>query len=179
MCIAGKGVTRGYMNVPGLTAERYPDNPYEPGQRLLKTGDIARWQPDGNIEFSARSDFQVKIRGFRIEMGEIEQYLLGHEEIKECVVTANDSTSGDKYLCAYIATRREPGVTELREYLSTALPEYMIPAYFVHLDRLPLSPNGKINRKALPTPEVSTAAQEYIPPAVKSKENWWKFGLKP
>jgi len=162
--IAGAGVTRGYMNSPTLTSEKYSKNPYKPGQRLLKTGDIAKWLPDGNLEFASRKDFQVKIRGFRIELGEIEYHLLNHRAIKECLVLANENNNGEKYICAYLVGDHELEVSELREHLSRRLPDYMVPAYFVFIDHLPLSPNGKIDRKALPEPEISTTTATYIAP---------------
>ena len=164
MCIAGAGTTRGYMNKPDLTVEKFVENPFVPGQEMLKTGDLAKWLPDGNIVFGGRRDFQVKIRGFRIELGEIEQELLKHEAIREVVVTAGKDDSGDNYLCAYLVSRREIGISELREYLSASLSDYMIPPYFVFLDHLPLTASGKVDRKQLPPPEVSLKTDEYVAP---------------
>ncbi|MDP4147651.1 MAG: amino acid adenylation domain-containing protein, partial [Bacillota bacterium] len=152
LCISGEGLARGYLNRPELIAEKFVSNPYESGERMYKTGDLARWLPDGNIEFIGRIDHQIKIRGFRIELGEIESQLLKHEDIKEAVVIDREDKEGNKYLCAYVVSDKEITVTELREHLSKELPDYMIPAYFMQLENIPLTPNGKIDRKALPEP---------------------------
>jgi amino acid adenylation domain-containing protein len=172
LCIGGAGVARGYLNNPELTAEKFLNKsfsggpggrffkkaPLAAGGKLYKTGDLARWLPDGNIEFSGRIDSQVKIRGFRIELGEIESQLLNHEKVKKAVVLAKEYENDDKFLCAYIVgdadNDDELEISELREYLSRTLPEYMIPGYFVQLGSIPLTPHGKIDRKALPEPEV-------------------------
>lgn len=152
LCIAGAGVARGYLNREQLSAEKFVENPFEQGTRMYRTGDLAKWLPDGNIEFLGRMDHQIKIRGYRIELGEIENRLLSHEEIKEAVVIAKDEEDGSRYLCAYLTSEREMTVPELREYMGKALPEYMIPSCFVQLDKMPVNPNGKIDRKALPEP---------------------------
>ncbi|MDP4147247.1 MAG: condensation domain-containing protein, partial [Bacillota bacterium] len=146
-------------------------NPYEPGERMYKTGDLARWLPDGNIEYIGRIDHQVKIRGFRIELGEIESKLLNHEEVREAVVVDRKDKEGNKYLCAYVVSNKEKTVTELREHLSKDLPDYMIPAYFIQLENIPLTPNGKIDRKALPEPEgdINTGV-EYAAPRNEAEE---------
>jgi bacitracin synthase 3 len=142
---------------------------------IYKTGDLARWLPDGNIEFSGRIDQQVKLRGFRVEPGEIEVRLLSHEEVRDAVVTVREGKDGDRYLCAYITTgNREFGAggdisTEMREYLAQMLPDYMIPTYFVRLDNMPLTSNGKVDRKALPVPEV-TASRDYAAPANETEK---------
>ncbi|MDT3428889.1 amino acid adenylation domain-containing protein, partial [Paenibacillus forsythiae] len=153
LCIAGDGLARGYLNRPELTAEKFVDNPFVPGERMYRTGDLARWLPDGNIEYMGRIDHQVKIRGYRIELGEIEAQLANVESVREAVVIAREAEDGQKHLCAYFAADRELTGSELREALSQSLPGYMIPAYFVQLERMPLTPNGKIDRKALPAPE--------------------------
>jgi len=153
LCISGDGLARGYLNKPELTAEKFIENPYKSGERIYKTGDLARWLPDGNVEFLGRIDHQVKIRGFRIELGEIEAQLLKKEKIKESVVIAREDEEGNKYICAYIVGTVNFTVKELREYLLKELPEYMIPSYFVQLEAMPLTPNGKIDRKRLPKPE--------------------------
>jgi fengycin family lipopeptide synthetase D len=181
LMIAGESVARGYLNDPGLTADRFIAHEFNqkflgvqgpffkkgPGRRRqYKTGDLGRWLVDGNIEFLGRMDFQVKVRGFRIELGEIENRLLAHEKIKEAVVIAREDNN-DKSLCAYLAAK--PGETEpidqpgLREYLANRLPDYMVPSYFVQLDRIPLTPNGKVDRKALPRPGIN-AGENYIAP---------------
>jgi amino acid adenylation domain-containing protein len=148
--IGGVGLARGYLNRPELTQEKFIPNPFsnEPRSRLYKTGDLARFLPDGNIEYLGRIDNQVKIRGFRIELGEIETALAQHDAIREAVVVIHKDQSGDKRLVAYITpTGTTP--SELRQFLKTHLPDYMIPSHFVMLEVLPLTPNGKIDRRAL------------------------------
>ncbi|MCK4259140.1 MAG: thioester reductase domain-containing protein [Halanaerobiales bacterium] len=132
---------------------------------MYRTGDLARWLPDGNIEFLGRIDYQVKIRGFRIELGEIENCLLSHDQIREVAVIDRTDASGNKYLCAYIVSERELEMTGFKEYLGRELPDYMIPAFFVALEKLPLTANGKVNRKALPEPESNLRkAVDYVAP---------------
>ncbi|MGB7604143.1 MAG: amino acid adenylation domain-containing protein, partial [Lutisporaceae bacterium] len=126
LCIAGDGLARGYLNRPELTADKFVDNPFEQESRMYRTGDLARWLPDGNIEFLGRVDHQVKIRGYRIELGEIENKLLGYDAIKQVVVVAKGEV-GDKYLCAYIAVKKELTAKEIRKHLAKDLPDYMIP----------------------------------------------------
>jgi len=155
LCIGGEGLARGYFKRPELTAEKFVPNPFEPGTRMYKTGDLARWLPDGNIEFIGRLDNQVKIRGFRIELGEIESRLLSHAGIKEAVVAAREEESEGKYLCAYLVGDKELTAGEVREHLSKVLPDYMVPSYFIQLPKMPLTPNGKIDRLALPEPDGS------------------------
>jgi amino acid adenylation domain-containing protein/non-ribosomal peptide synthase protein (TIGR01720 family) len=150
--VGGDGVARGYLNRTELTKEKFVLNPFVENDRLYRTGDLARWLPNGNIEFLDRIDSQVKLRGFRIELGEIESQLLNHEEIREAVVISKEYEDGEKYLCAYIVSDHDFGISEMREYLSRELPDYMIPQYFVKLKELPLTSNGKINRKELPEP---------------------------
>ena len=143
------------MRRDGLTRERFIDSPFESHARLYRTGDLARWLPDGTLECLGRVDNQVKIRGFRIELGEIEAVLSRHEAIAQGVVAPRDSGSGDKILVAYFEARQgsSPDVTDLRNYLKKDLPDYMIPSAFVRMEKLPLTANGKIDRKALPSPE--------------------------
>ncbi|HEY7350648.1 MAG TPA: amino acid adenylation domain-containing protein [Ktedonobacterales bacterium] len=155
--IGGDGLARGYLNRPELTAERFIPNPFsqEPGARLYKTGDLARYHPDGNLEYIGRADFQVKIRGFRIEPGEIESILSQHPQVREAVVVAREDTPGEKRLVAYLvpAAGQSPTSSALRGFLKEHLPEHMIPSAFVMLEYVPLTPNGKLNRRALPAPE--------------------------
>jgi amino acid adenylation domain-containing protein len=153
--IGGDGLARGYLNQPDLTAETFIPDPFrsEPGARMYKTGDLARYRPDGNVEFLGRADHQVKIRGFRIELREIEAALGQHPAVREAVVMAREDTPGEKRLVAYVVA--ESTADELRRFLNDKLPEYMVPAVFVLLDTLPLLSNGKINRRALPAPERS------------------------
>jgi len=163
--IGGIGLARGYLNRPELTAERFiPDVVgNRTGARLYKTGDLSRYLPTGEIQYLGRIDHQVKIRGFRIELGEIGAVLAKHPGIKQCVVTAREDRPGEKMLVAYFEAQGDapPATNELRDYLKNELPEYMVPAAFVGMNRLPLSPNGKIDTKALPAPEQrSSEGQE-------------------
>ncbi|HEX8150236.1 MAG TPA: amino acid adenylation domain-containing protein [Pyrinomonadaceae bacterium] len=156
--LGGVQLARGYHRRPDMTAEKFIPDPYsdEPGARIYSTGDLARYLPDGNVEFLGRVDHQVKIRGFRIELGEVESALAAHEGVRECVVLAReDGAAGEKRLVAYVvaAESQAPSVAELRGFLAGRVPEYMIPAAFVALDSLPLTPNGKLDRKALPAPD--------------------------
>ncbi len=152
----GDGLAKGYLKQPGLTAERFIPNPFRSGTYLYKTGDLARYLSDGNIEFLGRIDTQVKIRGYRVELGEIESAILQHPEARECAVTARADTDGQKRLTAYVVPERSlaPATSEWQEFLRQRLPEYMVPSAFVVLPGLPLSPNGKVDRKALPIPET-------------------------
>ncbi|MGB3531924.1 MAG: amino acid adenylation domain-containing protein [Microcoleaceae cyanobacterium] len=158
--IGGVQLARGYLYRPELTAERFINNPFVNdfnSKFLYKTGDLARYLPDGNIEYLGRLDNQVKIRGNRIELGEIESVLNSHNAIDESIVLAKEYTPGDKRLVAYLLTQeKQPSITEIREFLNTQLPDYMIPSAYVFLSELPLTPNGKVNRKALPEPDFST-----------------------
>ncbi|MGW1374181.1 amino acid adenylation domain-containing protein [Streptomyces sp. NPDC002446] len=155
--IGGRNLARGYLGRPELTAERFIDNPFAgetPGERLYRTGDLARVRHDGAIEFLGRLDHQVKLRGFRIELGEIEAALTDHALVREAVVVARELQAGDVRLVAYVTPRGEgaPGSGELIGHLKERLPDYMVPAAFEVLDSLPLSPSGKVDRKALPEP---------------------------
>jgi len=167
--IGGKGVVRGYLNRSELTAERFMPDQFgsEPGVRLYRTGDSARYLPDGNIEFLGRVDHQVKIRGFRIELGEIEAALLRRQSISECVVLARGDE--EKRLIAYLVSRdgQRVDLSELREYLKQSLPEYMAPSLYVWLEKMPLTSNGKIDRMALPEAKEAGIARkrEYVAPS--------------
>jgi amino acid adenylation domain-containing protein len=162
--VGGAGVARGYLGRPALTAERFVPDPFAgtPGARLYRSGDLARRRPDGDLEYLGRIDHQVKIRGFRIELGEIEAALLTHPELLEAVVMARQDATGDKRLVAYFTYRGTsvPELGELRAHLRASLPEYMVPAAFVALQRMPLTPSGKIDRRALPDPEDVRAEAE-------------------
>ncbi|MDQ1350672.1 MAG: hypothetical protein QG657_974 [Acidobacteriota bacterium] len=153
LCISGVGLARGYLNRPELTAEKFIDLHHSSfithHSKFYRTGDLARWLPDGNIEFLGRIDHQVKIRGFRIELGEIETQLLKHEDIKGAVVLFKESAGAVPSLFAYIATEKEFNIPQLREYLAGVLPDYMIPAHFMQVEKIPLTLNGKVDRKAL------------------------------
>ncbi|BAY07129.1 MupA/Atu3671 family FMN-dependent luciferase-like monooxygenase [Calothrix sp. NIES-2098] len=156
LLIGGKGVTRGYLNRPELTQERFIPNPFNnnPEDRLYRTGDLVRYRMDGNLEFLGRIDFQVKVRGYRIELGEIETILSRHEAVREAVIVVREDVPGDKRLVAYILPQpgNQPAHATLREYLLSQLPEYMVPSNFVVLEAFPLTPNNKVDRKALPAP---------------------------
>jgi acyl-CoA synthetase (AMP-forming)/AMP-acid ligase II/aryl carrier-like protein len=154
--IGGAGVARGYLSRPALTAARFVPDPFggAPGARLYRTGDLGRWRTDGTLEFLGRNDFQVKVRGFRIELGEIEARLAEYPGVRETVVLAREDTPGDQRLVAYIAGAGEALDAErLRAHLSARLPEALVPAAYVRLEAFPLTPNGKVNRRALPAPE--------------------------
>jgi len=174
--IGGIGLARGYLNRPELTTEKFIFHPFssEVGARLYKTGDLARFLPDGNIEFLGRIDYQVKIRGFRIELGEIEAILGQHPSLTQTLVIAREDVPGDKQLVAYIVANPEqiPSQVELRRFLQGRLPEYMVPASFVFLDTLPLNPNGKIDRHALPAPHTSDLglSTNFVPPQNATEE---------
>lgn len=172
--IGGVGLGRGYLRRPGLTASKFIPNPFsrEPGARLYKTGDLARYRPDGTIEYLGRLDFQVKVRGFRIELGEIETALLAHPGLRESLVLARDEEGQHKRLVAYLVPEADPPtVTDLRRFLLDRLPDHMVPATYVFLEAMPLSPNGKVNRKALPEPEQTRPQLNttFVPPATESE----------
>lgn len=149
LCISGKGLARGYVNNSSLTKEKFVPNPFTNGERIYKSGDLARWLPDGNIEFLGRIDSQVKIRGFRIELGEIESQILKYEKVKEVVTVVQETGKEDKSIYAYIVSDEKLQIQYLKEFLLKTLPSYMIPAYFVQLEKVPLNANGKIDKKAL------------------------------
>ena len=174
--IGGDGLTRGYLNRPDLTAEKMVPSPFDEkgSARLYRTGDLARFRPDGNIEFMSRIDHQVKVRGHRIELGEIEVALGQHAAVDVCVVMAREDVPGDNRLVAYIVpatTMPAPTVSELRNFLSDRLPDYMIPSNLVVLEAFPLTPNGKIDRRALPTPdgERPTLEAPFVAPRNESR----------
>lgn len=150
LCVAGAGLAKGYLNKEALTSEKFIVNPFDKdSNRLYKTGDLVRWIADGDIEFIGRVDEQVKIRGFRIELGEIEKQLLSLNDIKETIVLVQKDKDDTKFLVQYYTSDRKVSSGEIRAYLSEHMPDYMIPSYFVQVDAMPLTPNGKINRKAL------------------------------
>jgi amino acid adenylation domain-containing protein len=178
--IGGAGLARGYLNLAALTAERFICDPYSsvPGQRLYKTSDHARYLPDGKLEFLGRVDNQVKIRGFRIELGEIESVLRQHPSVRDCVVVARDAT-----VVAYVLTTAGSTFTPttLREFLSEKLPGYMLPAAIVELDQWPLTPNGKVDRLALPAPDYRERSEDSFTPGSPLEElltDIWRQVLK-
>lgn len=160
--IGGRGLARGYLNRPELTAEKFISNPFSrrPGERLYKTGDLARYLPDGRIDFLGRLDHQVKVRGYRIELGEIEAALRRHSAIAEAVAITKKTSSGDTQLLAYVVPRLGQSVTvaELRDFITQYIPEYMIPSAMITLEYLPMTPNGKLDRHALPMPDAERLA---------------------
>ena len=172
--IGGEGLARGYLNRAELTAEKFIPNPCSdtPGARLYKTGDLAKYLPDGNLEFLARVDQQVKLRGFRIEPGEVEAVLSQHDDVHESVVIVREDNPGDKRLVAYFTTEdgADLKLNDLRNYLQERLPDYMIPSFFVPLDKLPLSASNKVDRRALPAPDLSELADEYVAPRTPTEE---------
>ncbi|CCF15397.1 tyrocidine synthase 3 [Brevibacillus laterosporus GI-9] len=171
LCIAGDGLARGYINNPQLTDQKFIENPFVTGDRMYKTGDTARWLDDGTIDFIGRIDHQVKIRGFRIELGEVENQLLAHEAVSEAIVVDKIDSSGVTYLCSYIVLHEGVNIREIRDYLSANVPDYMIPSHFVKLDRMPLTQNGKIDRKILPEPDGSLmTGAEYEAPRNEVEE---------
>ncbi|MEC0696474.1 surfactin non-ribosomal peptide synthetase SrfAA [Bacillus atrophaeus] len=171
LCVSGEGLVQGYYNRPELTEEKFVPHPFKDGERMYKTGDLARWLPNGDIEFIGRIDHQVKIRGQRIELGEIEHQLQSHDRVQESIVLAVDQGAGDKLLCAYFVGQGEISSQELREHTAKDLPAYMIPAVFIQMDELPLTGNGKIDRRALPVPDVNVSAGvSYVAPRNETEQ---------
>ncbi|MGV3723879.1 MAG: non-ribosomal peptide synthetase, partial [Actinomycetota bacterium] len=162
LCLAGTGLARGYLDRPELTTQRFPPCPFSalPGDRMYRTGDLARWQPNGQLEYLGRLDHQVKIRGYRIELGEIEAAIRRQPGIRDCVVAARDAGDGDRLLVAYLVseTGTVPEPPALREALASSLPAYMVPSAFVVISAVPLTPNGKVDRNALPAPAAPAPA---------------------
>jgi putative pyridoxal-dependent aspartate 1-decarboxylase len=184
--IGGAGLARGYLNRPELTAEKFIANPFydasisNSSEYLYKTGDLGRWLPDGNLEFLGRRDHQIKIRGYRVELGEIENVLSSFDIVKEVAVLMRESEHGDKRLVAYVVVQQIDDITNtevesmnvvdaLRQYVREMLPDYMAPSMFVLLDRLPFTPNGKVDRKALPEPDVTHYQEEYFAPETETE----------
>ncbi len=176
ICVAGAGLARGYLKRPELTSTKFVPHPFsdQPDARLYRSGDLARYLEDGDIEYIGRIDNQIKIRGFRIELGEIETLLAKHPDIRECLVTTAKDTRGDAIIAAYFVPEKGREITshQLRDYLREKLPEYMVPSAFVMLDAFPLTPNGKIDRKALPDPSLHRLdlQREYVAPKTPTEE---------
>ena len=167
--ISGEGLALGYINRPELTFEKFINGNKYNTSTLYRTNDLARWLTNGNIEFLGRKDDQVKIRGFRIELGEIEQRLLEHQEVKEAVAISKKNEGGDNFLCAYVVCVGEISTAELREYLLNHLPDYMVPTFIMKVDSIPLTPNGKVNKRALPEPVIETEVQ-YVAPRNETEQ---------
>ncbi|MEH2220998.1 MAG: amino acid adenylation domain-containing protein [Nostoc sp.] len=170
--IGGVGLTKGYFNRPELTQEKFISNPFN-NSKLYKTGDLARYLPDGNIEYLGRIDNQVKIRGFRIELGEVEAVLSQHSDVQASCVIAREDTPGDKRLVAYVVAHQNstPTTSKLRQFLKAKLPEYMVPNAFVILESLPITPSGKLDRRALPVPDLySDCTDKYVAPRTPIEE---------
>ena len=186
--IGGAGVARGYLNRPELSAQRFLRDPFaaDESARMYKSGDLGRWRADGNIEYLGRNDFQVKVRGFRIELGEIEARLREYPGVQEAVVLAREDSPGEKRLVAYYTQTNSAEqadstqwAAELRAYLGGSLPEYMVPAAYVRLESLPLTANGKLDRKALPAPETDALRQTGMKSRMaRSSGNWHNYGPK-
>lgn len=183
--VGGEGVARGYLNKDEMTREKFADSPFVAGERIYKTGDLVRMLPDGNLEFVGRKDHQVKIRGYRMELGEIEAQIHTHEQVTEALVVAFEESPGQKALCAYIVAEEGMTASAMREYLSSHLPEFMVPAYFMFLERMPLTINGKIDRAKLPQPEkqerISTEYQAPVTDTEKKLAAIWEelLGISP
>ncbi|MGZ4032873.1 MAG: non-ribosomal peptide synthetase, partial [Tumebacillaceae bacterium] len=172
--IGGVQVARGYHNRPELTAEKFIPNPFAPGERLYKTGDLARFLADGNIQYLGRLDHQVKIRGQRVELGEIEEVLMQQTGVWDAVAVVREDVPGDQRLVAYLVVQEAEAfdVNELRGFLKKRLPDYMVPAHYMLLEQLPLTPNGKVDRKALPAPDGASLAtsREYVAPTTPTEQ---------
>lgn len=183
ICASGAGLARGYVNNKELTEERFIDNPFVSGQKLYLTGDLGRWTADGNIEIFGRKDQQVKIRGYRIELGEIEAALVRHQSVKEVAVNSVEEENGSRALAAYLVSNEPIEVSELRGYLEGQLPQHMIPSYFILLEQIPLTSNGKIDRKALPWPNntLRVTTSSFVAPRNEKEQilaDVWKNVLK-
>jgi amino acid adenylation domain-containing protein len=168
LCVGGKGVCRGYLYRDSLTKEKFVENPFRKGEKLYRSGDLARLLENGDLEYLGRIDEQVKIRGYRIELQEIETQLQAHQSIKKSVVIAREDLAGGKYLAAYFVSHQDIPGSALREYLAKVLPDYMIPAYFIQIPQVPLTANGKLDKKALPEP--GDVEEEYIAPGNQIEE---------
>ncbi|WP_161513159.1 non-ribosomal peptide synthetase [Bacillus sp. AIIW2] len=170
LCVGGDGLARGYFGRPELTKEKFVPNPFTPGERMYRTGDLARWLKDGTIDYIGRMDDQVKIRGYRIELGEIEAALRQIDGVKEAAVIVRTGPSGHKELLAYMSLQAEMNIEKVRSLLSQQLPGFMIPAHLVELAALPLTQNGKLDRRALPEPETTAINTAYAPPRNQLEE---------
>ncbi|MGG3994474.1 non-ribosomal peptide synthetase, partial [Bacillus paralicheniformis] len=170
LCIAGRGLARGYLNKPEETAKRFTEDPFVPGERMYRTGDAVKWLEDGRLEYIGRIDQQVKIRGFRIELSEIEVQLARLSEVQEAVVTDIEDAYGNKALCGYVVANEQLDTESLAWKLAQTLPDYMVPSFWVQLDELPVTANGKVDRRALPQPDVEAQTAEYKAPLTETEQ---------
>ena len=175
LCIAGDGVGSGYINRPDLTKEKFIDNPFGEG-KLYKTGDLVYWREDGNIAYIGRNDFQIKIRGLRVELGEIEKIVCSIEGISQAIIVVRKNNEGRPFICAFY-TGKEVDAKDIRNYIGKKLPKYMLPHIFTHLDEMPLTSSGKINRKALPEIDLENIANdtEYVAPQTQIQKELCKL----
>ena len=169
--LAGAGLARGYLNRPELTLEKFVSDPFFPGQKMYRTGDRAKWLPDGNIDFLGRMDFQVKIRGFRIELEEIEARIAALPHVTQAVVDVREDTTGSPFLCAWVETSKEISIPDILGSLKTDLPDYMVPAVITAIDTIPMNSAGKVDRRALPEPDLESQRQaDYEPPETETEK---------
>jgi len=154
LCISGVGLARGYLNNPAFTSEKFVDNPSNPGERIYRTGDVARWLPDGNVEYLGREDHQVKIRGLRIELGEIENTIREYAGVTDCVAVVKKYSENVILIVAYVVGNSKFNLEELKQHLRTHLPAYMIPSHIEKIEKMPLTASGKTDRNALPEPAL-------------------------
>lgn len=181
LCVSGIGVGRGYLNKDDLTLEKFIQDPFDTTKRMYRTGDLAKWLPDGNIDFLGRIDNQVKVRGFRIELGEIEKQIIKFEAVTAAVVIVRKNSDGINELAAYYTGEKDINPSTVRIKLLQILPEYMIPLYFIQIEHIPLSSNGKVNRKMLPDPKSISLLEDYVAPASKNEsklESIWSNVLE-
>ncbi|MEC0494506.1 non-ribosomal peptide synthetase [Bacillus glycinifermentans] len=170
LCIAGRGLARGYLNKPEETAKRFTKDPFVPGERMYRTGDAVKWLPDGRIEYIGRIDQQVKIRGFRIELSEIEVQLAKLQGVQEAAVIDIEDAHGNKALCGYVTSAETLDTGRLADQLAKTLPDYMVPAYWVQLSELPITANGKVDKRALPKPDLTVQTAEYKAPRSETEQ---------
>ncbi|APH47821.1 non-ribosomal peptide synthetase [Bacillus amyloliquefaciens] len=170
LCVGGSGVARGYVNLPELTEKQFVRDPFRPDEMIYRTGDLAKWLPDGTIEFLGRIDNQVKVRGFRIELGEIEAKISQAENVTESAAVIRKNKADENEICAYFTADQALSPEDLRKTLSESLPEYMIPAHFIQMNQFPLTANGKIDKKALPEPQAEAVQKEYEAPKTEAEQ---------